>query len=72
MNSPVTIGDRMVNPGDMIIGDDDGLVALSPASVRSRIGDAQAKLALENEWIDALASGRPVAETFGLSPAESV
>jgi 4-hydroxy-4-methyl-2-oxoglutarate aldolase len=69
VNAPVMIGDRQVGPGDLVIGDDDGLVALSPATVRSRIGDAEAKLALEAKWIEALASGRPVAEIFGLSPA---
>lgn len=71
VNVPVTIGGRLVTPGDLVIGDDDGLVALSPATVRSRIRDAEAKLALEAEWIAGLAGGRSVAETFGLSPAKS-
>ena len=68
VNAPVMVGGRLVSPGDLVIGDDDGLVALSPATVRSRIADAQAKLAREAEWIDGLADGRPVAEVFGLSP----
>lgn len=72
VQSPVKIGDRLVSPGDLVTGDDDGLVALSPATIRSRIGDAKAKLALEAEWIDSLASGRPVAKTFGLSPGRPV
>ena len=72
VQSPVTIGDRLVTPGDLVIGDDDGLVALSPATVCARIDDAKAKLALEAEWIEALASGRPVAQTFGLSPGKLV
>jgi regulator of RNase E activity RraA len=68
---PVTIGGRLVTPGDLVIGDDDGLVALSPATVRSRIRDAEAKLVLEAEWIAGLAGGRSVMETFGLSPAKA-
>ena len=71
VNVPVTIGGRLVTPGDLVIGDDDGLVALSPATVRSRIRDAEAKLALEAEWIAGLAGGRSVVETFGLSPAKA-
>ena len=71
VNVPVTIGSRLVTPGDLVIGDDDGLVALSPATVRSRIRDAKAKLALEAEWIAGLAGGRSVVETFGLSPAKT-
>jgi 4-hydroxy-4-methyl-2-oxoglutarate aldolase len=71
VNLPVTVGGRLVTPGDLVIGDDDGLVALSPATVRSRLRDAEAKLALEAEWIASLAGGRPVAETFGLPPAKA-
>ena len=70
VNVPVTIGGRLVTPGDLVIGDDDGLAALSPATVLTRFRDAEAKLALEAEWIAALAGGRSVVETFGLSPAQ--
>lgn len=66
VNVPVTIVNVIVSPGDLIIGDDDGLVALGPAAVRDGIAAAEAKLALEATWIADLASGRPVADTFGL------
>jgi len=66
---PVVIGGRLVTPGDLVIGDDDGLVALSPAAVRERIGAARAKMDKETHWIADLAAGRSVAETFGLAPA---
>ena len=69
---PVLIGGRLVTPGDLVIGDDDGLVALSPSAVRSRLRDAEAKLAREAEWIDSLANGRSVVQTFGLSPARPI
>ena len=71
VNMPVMIGGRLVSPGDLVIGDDDGLVALSPATVRTRIRDAEAKLALEAEWVAGLAGGRSVVETFGLSAAKA-
>ncbi len=67
---PVSMGDRLVHSGDLIIGDDDGLVALSSETVRTRSGDARAKLTLEDEWVDALADDRPVADVFGLEPAD--
>jgi 4-hydroxy-4-methyl-2-oxoglutarate aldolase len=66
VNLPVVIGGRLVTPGDLVIGDDDGLVALAPPTVRDRIGDAEAKLAREAEWEASLAGGRSVRETFGL------
>ncbi len=69
VNAAVVVGGRLVAPGDLIIGDDDGLVALSPATVRARIGDAEAKLAREVEWKASLAAGRSVRETFGIAAA---
>lgn len=66
VNAPVVIGGRLVTPGDLIIGDDDGLVALGPDAIRSRIGDAEAKLALETQWETKLQAGTPAREIFGL------
>jgi 4-hydroxy-4-methyl-2-oxoglutarate aldolase len=70
IDAPVTIGGRKVMPGDLVIGDDDGLVALSPETVRARIRDAEARLAREAGWIESLAAGRSVIETFGVAPAK--
>ncbi len=66
VNVPVVVGGQLVSTGDLVIGDDDGLVALSPAAVRARIADAEAKLALEAEWEASLSGGRSVRETFSL------
>jgi regulator of RNase E activity RraA len=66
VNGPVTIGGRTVNSGDLLVGDDDGLVALSSDEAAALIDKAEQKLALEAQWIEALASGRSVAEVFGL------
>lgn len=67
INLPVTIGGAHVAPGDLLIGDDDGLVVLGPASVRAFIADAEAKLARETGWIEGLAAGNSAAEVFGLA-----
>ena len=72
VNVPVKIGGRQVTPGDLVMGDDDGLVAMAPDMVRKHLRDAQAKLALEAEWTTNLASGRTVAQTFALAPAKTV
>lgn len=70
INLPVTIGGTRVAPGDLILGDDDGLVSLSPEQVRTRIAEAEAKLAREEAWIAGLAAGKPAAEVFGLAPVQ--
>ena len=66
VNVPVVIGGARVAPGDLIIGDDDGLVCLSPENVRGRLAAAQAKVAKEAEWIAALEAGNSVKDVFGL------
>jgi regulator of RNase E activity RraA len=71
VNLPVVIGGRLVTPGDLVIGDDDGLVALSPSTIRSRLSDAKEKQARETAWIKSLASGRSALETFGLESAKT-
>ncbi len=72
INAPVVIGGALVTPGDLVIGDDDGVVALSPAVVRGRIADAQKKIGLEAEWQAQLAGGRSAAQTFGLAQPATI
>ena len=69
VNTTVIVGGLGVSPGDLILGDDDGLAALSSMTARSLIVDAEAKMALEVEWQNKLASGNNIAETFGLGDA---
>lgn len=68
VNEAVVVGGQLVTPGDLILGDGDGVVALRPDFVRTRIGDALAKLKREEEWTQSLSSGRSPLETFGLHP----
>ncbi len=66
VNVQVTVGGLAINPGDLLIGDDDGLVALTPELARQHIVAADAKLALEVEWQKKLASGLSIKSTFRL------
>ena len=72
VNAPVVFGGQTISPGDLLIGDDDGLVALDADSIRSRIADAEAKLRLEDEWQASLTAGRSMVETFGLAEPTAV
>lgn len=66
INAPVEIGGCLVEPGDLIIGDRDGLVALPPALAQARLNVARAKLELEQQWIERLSAGTSAVEIFGL------
>ncbi|MCL4155686.1 UNVERIFIED_CONTAM: hypothetical protein GTU68_037807 [Idotea baltica] len=67
INGAIDVGGCSVTPGDLIIGDRDGLVALSPDQVRSQIGAAREKIATEEIWVNELKAGKSAAEVFGLS-----
>lgn len=66
VNCSVVIGGRLINPRDLIIGDDDGVASLDPTSIVKFIAEAEGKLAKEAEWQASLAAKRTVAETFNL------
>jgi 4-hydroxy-4-methyl-2-oxoglutarate aldolase len=66
VNVPVMIGQRRISPGDLVIGDDDGLVSVTPEEVADLIDKAEAKLAREDEWQRKLKSGETILSVFGL------
>lgn len=72
VNAPVAIGGRLVRAGDLVVGDDDGLAVLTEEQARDHLAAAEAKLAREVAWVEALVSGRSAAETFGLDGIERV
>lgn len=67
VNGTVEVGGCPVDPGDLIIGDGDGLAALAPAHLESLIDAAEAKLTLEAEWTERLTAGDKVRDIFGLA-----
>ena len=57
INVPVTVGGMLVNPGDVIVGDADGVVAVSPAVAVEVAVKARAKVAQEQATIAAILAG---------------
>ena len=66
VNGAVFIGGCTIEPGDLLLGDGDGLVALTPADLPRLIDKAEAKVALEAEWTARLAAGEDPRSIFGL------
>jgi len=58
INVPVSVGGMVVNPGDVVVGDQDGLMAFAPDDAAWLIEKAHAHLATEAETIRAMKEGR--------------
>jgi RraA family protein len=57
---PVSIGGMVVQPGDIIVGDDDGVVVVSPADAETLIEAVEAQARKEDEILLSIREGRYV------------
>ena len=58
INAPVALGGMVVQPGDIIVGDADGVVAVPLAHAAEILALAKAQLAKETATLSAIASGK--------------
>ena len=58
INIPVSIGGMVVNPGDVILGDCDGIIALSPAIALEGARLGKEKEAVERKTIQSILDGQ--------------
>ncbi len=61
---PVTIGRVRIEPGDWIVGDDDGVVVVPQAIAESVLVEAETKAATESEIRAAVRDGMPPLEAY--------
>ena len=61
---PIVCGDVRVCPGDLVLADHDGVVAIPTASADAVLDAAEEKVRGENTVRTRLAEGMPVAEAF--------
>lgn len=64
LNGPVNCGGVEVMPGDLIVADADGVVVIAPEDIERLLPACEQIQAAEDASAKALASGKPVAETF--------
>ncbi len=57
VNVPVLLGTVLVNPGDILIGDDDGIVVATEAELAAAIDRAEAIQAVEDALCSSMAEG---------------
>lgn len=67
INVPLLIGDVEIRPGDIIVGDRDGLVAVRATEVAEVIARSEVREAKEADMRVAIEKGRTTAELLGLS-----
>jgi regulator of RNase E activity RraA len=56
IHSPVTIGGLIVNPGDIVVGDEDGIVAVPPARAEEILAAARAQAKKEAKAMEDIAA----------------
>ena len=70
LNVPVSCGGVAVLPGDIVVGDDDG-IAVVPASRALQVLEESAKrIELEKEWYKRIEAGESTVTLLGLKPLE--
>jgi regulator of RNase E activity RraA len=58
INVPVTVGGMVVQPGDLVVGDQDGLLAFAPELAPALIEKAETQRTREEETMKAMREGR--------------
>jgi len=68
INVPIGCGDVAVFPGDIVVGDDDGVMVI-PANIADTVADEASKMELYEEFVtEKVSEGRPI---IGLYPLTS-
>ncbi|OCP21234.1 MULTISPECIES: 4-carboxy-4-hydroxy-2-oxoadipate aldolase/oxaloacetate decarboxylase [unclassified Ensifer] len=67
-NDPIIVGGELINPGDVIVGDADGLVVVRRNEVREVARLSQAREDAEAGYIAAYKQGKSVIEVSNLEP----
>jgi 4-hydroxy-4-methyl-2-oxoglutarate aldolase len=62
--APISVGEVQIEPGDWVVGDDDGVVVVPNAIAESVLAEAEVKAATENEIRAAVRDGMPPLEAY--------
>jgi RraA family protein len=58
INVPISVGGMVVNPGDLVLGDADGVLCVPLAEVQAVLAAAREKLAAEQKTLENIAAGK--------------
>jgi regulator of RNase E activity RraA len=57
INTTIAIDGMVIHPGDLILGDDDGVLCVPFAEAESLLAAARSKVAVESQMMAAIAAG---------------
>jgi 4-hydroxy-4-methyl-2-oxoglutarate aldolase len=66
INEPIVCGEMLVNPGDIIVGDDDGVVVVPRQSVREVLVRCQEREKKEERVRELIEQGKTTLQIYGL------
>ncbi|MFT3989125.1 RraA family protein [Aestuariivirga sp.] len=69
VNGTITLGGVVVQPGDIVLGDNDGVAIIPLARAAELLSLAQQRVKMEAEWMAALEKGGSLVETFSVPEA---
>ena len=66
INVPIQCGGAPVNPGDIIVGDDDGVVVVPRNVAKEVLQKVKERVRMEEKWINEIQKGMTTLEVIGL------
>lgn len=72
VNTPIQCGGVPVNPGDLVVGDEDGVVVIRPNQFPGLIERCRARIEKEEKFLKQIEAGVSTVELMGLPPADQI
>lgn len=72
INCPVVFGGLVVEPGSLVVGDDDGLVVMPLEGRDSLLAKCRDHLAMEERALERMAAGDTTSEFFGIPAPDQI
>ena len=69
VNGPIVFGGIPARPGDIVLGDNDGLAIIPAEDAKALLVPALERVALEKKWIAELSSGKSLLDVFSVPEA---